>query len=88
MEIYGQTGQVLVPQANQLLVRTQKVPKETEIIPPPLTGAGADPVSYFVAVVRREIKPSGLASLDVNLTVVEILDAAHKSARTGRSVKF
>jgi len=88
MEIYGQSGQVIVPQANLLLVRTKKAPKETEIIPPPLTGASADPVSYFVAVVRKQIKPSGLASLDVNLTVVEILDAAHKSARTGRSVKF
>ena len=88
MEIYGQTGQVIVPQANRLLVRTQQTPKETEIIPPPLTGANADPVSYFVAVVRKQFKPSGLASLDVNLTVVEILDAAHKSAQTGRSVKF
>ena len=88
MEIYGQTGQVLVPQANLLLVRTLKAPKETEIIPPPLTGANADPVSYFVAVTRKEIKPAGLAALDVNLTVVEILDAAHKSARTGKAVKL
>ena len=88
MEIYGQTGQVLVPQANLLLVRSQKVPKENEIIPPPLIGASADPVSYFVAVVRKDIKPSGLASLDVNLTVVEILDAAHQSVRTGKVIKF
>jgi predicted dehydrogenase len=88
MEIYGQTGQVLVPQAELLRVRTQKAPTETEVIPPPLTGVSADPVSYFAAVVRKEIKPSGLASLDVNLTVVEILDAAHQSARTGKAIKF
>ena len=88
MEIYGQTGQVLVPQAKLLLVRTLKALKETEIIPPPLTGANADPVSYFIAVARKEIKPTGLAALDVNLTVVEILDAAHKSARTGKVVKL
>lgn len=88
MEIYGQTGQVLVPQPDVLRVRTQKAPKETEVIPPPLTGASADPLSYFVAVVRKQIKPTGLASLDVNVTVVEILDAARQSARTGKAIKL
>ena len=86
MEIYGQTGYVLVPQANRLLFRTAKMSAETEITPEPVTGAMADPLSYFTAVVRHEIKPTGLASLPVNLIVVEILDAAHKSARTGKRI--
>jgi predicted dehydrogenase len=88
MEVYGQTGYVLVPQPDLLRVRTAKTPKETEIIPPPVTGANADPLSYLAAVVRKEIKPTGLASLEVNMIVVEILDAAHKSAQTGRQVKL
>ncbi|HUC85774.1 MAG TPA: Gfo/Idh/MocA family oxidoreductase [Candidatus Acidoferrales bacterium] len=88
MEIYGQTGQVLVPQAERVLVRTQNAPKEKEIRPAALTGAEADPVAYLAAVVRKEVKPEGLASLGVNVTVVEILEAAQKSARTGREVKL
>jgi len=88
MEIYGQTGQVLVPQSDRVLLRTQESPKEQEIKPPELTGADADPVAYLAAVVRKEIKPADLASLGVNVTVVEILDAAHKSARTGKEVKL
>jgi predicted dehydrogenase len=88
MEIYGQTGQVLIPQPDLLLVRTQTAPKEAQVTPPALTGADADPVSYFAAVVRKEIVPSGLSSLDVNVTVVEILDAAHQSARTGKKIKL
>jgi scyllo-inositol 2-dehydrogenase (NADP+) len=88
MEIYGQTGSLFVPQPNLLRVRTVKTPSETEIAPPPVTGANADPLSYLVAVVRREIKPTGLASLEVNMIVVEILDAAHKSARTGKQIKL
>ena len=40
----------------------------------------------LVAVVRGEPKPSGLSSLEVNLVVTEILDAARKSARTGKRV--
>jgi predicted dehydrogenase len=88
MEIYGQTGYVLVPNANELRVRTGQMPEEKIITPAPTTGAMADPLSYFAAVVRHEIKPTGLASLEVNIIVVEILDAAHKSARTGRVVNF
>ena len=90
LEIYGQTGYVFVPQPDELRVRTgnYKKSEEQEITPPPLTGPNADPLSYLAAVVRGEIKPTGLASLDVNVTVVEILDAAHKSARTGKAVKF
>ncbi len=88
MEIYGQTGQVLVPRGDVVRVRTAAVPKETEIVPPALTGVNADPVAYFAAVVRKEIKPAGLGALDVNVTVVEILDAAHQSAKTGKAIKL
>ncbi len=86
MEIYGQTGYVLVPQPNMLRVRIGDMSDETASTPPALTGPDADPLSYLVAVVRGEIKPTGLSSLDVNMVVVEILDAAHKSARTGKRV--
>jgi predicted dehydrogenase len=88
MEIYGKTGYVLVPQSDLLRVRTAKMSSETEMTPPPITGANADPVSYLAAVVRREIKPAGLSSLAVNLVVMEILDAAQESARTGKRIQF
>ena len=87
MEIYGQTGYVSVPNQNLLRVRLRNG-KETEIKPDVLTGPNADPISYLAAVARKEIVPSGLSSLAVNITVVEILDAAHVSARTGKRVDF
>ena len=88
MEIYGCTGYVMVPNANLLRVRPTEQSKEVEIIPPAITGPDADPISYLVAVVRKEIVPSGSSSLSVNMTVVKILDAAHESARTGRRIDF
>lgn len=88
MEIYGQTGYVLVPKPNLMRVRMAQMREEREITPEPVAGPLADPLSYFAAVMRHEIKPTGLASLDVNMTVVEILDAAHESARTGKAVKL
>ena len=87
MEIYGQSGQVLVPRKNVLRVAKADQPeRETKI--PALTNPQADPISYFAAVVRREIQPAGLSSLDVNLTVMEILDAARESAETGKRVNL
>lgn len=88
MEIYGQTGYVLVPQANLLRVRTARASNETEITPQPVTGVNADPISYLAAVVRREVKPAGLSSLETNMIVVKILDAAHKSVKTGKQIKL
>ncbi len=85
MEIYGQHGYVLVPQRNILRVmQNEQAEKQTTV--PPLTGVESGSISYLVAVVRKEIKPAGLSSLEVNLTVVEILEAARESAKTGRRI--
>jgi predicted dehydrogenase len=85
MEIYGQTGTIFVPRANQMRVRLGRE-SEMEKAPTPLRGAEADPLSYLAAVVRGEITPSGLSSLEVNMVVTEILDAARLSAETGKRV--
>lgn len=45
-----------------------------------------DSISYLVAVVRGKLQPVGPSSLENNLIVTEILDAARESARTGKRV--
>lgn len=88
MEVYGESGYVFVPHPNVIQVRTSTMPKEAESTLPDLKGPDANPLAYLAAVTRGEIKPSGLASLKVNMIVVEILDAAHKSASTGKLIKL
>jgi predicted dehydrogenase len=85
MEIYGQSGYVVIPRSDLLRVRKTGGP-EQEITPAALTGPQADPLSYLAAVARGELKPSGLSSLEVNLIVTEILDAARESAKTGKRI--
>src|SRR5882724_1632518 len=87
MEVYGRTGYVLAPRMDLLRVRKANE-SESELTAPPPTGASADPLSYLSAVVRGEVKPQGLSSLEVNMIVIEILDAARESASTGRRVDF
>src|SRR5579859_554425 len=87
MEVYGRTGYVLVPRGNLLRVRKPNA-QETEMPAPAVSGPMTDQVAYLAAVVRGEIKPSGLSSLEVNMIVTEILDAAKESARTGKRIEL
>ena len=88
MEIYGEAGSVLVPEPKRLTLWEAKDRVERQITPPAIAAPNADPIAYFSAVVRREIKPSGLSALEANLLVVEILEAAHQSANSGRRIDF
>jgi predicted dehydrogenase len=87
LEVYGTTGYVLAPRKD--LLRIWKVDaEESELeLPAPLpSNPLQDQLSYLVSVVRGEIQPSGPSSLELNLIVTEILDAARESARTGRRI--
>jgi predicted dehydrogenase len=85
MEIYGQLGQLLVPRKDALKMRMTGA-AENDIPVTALPAPEADPLSYLAGVVRGEIKPSGLSSLEINMVATEILDAARESARIGRRV--
>lgn len=49
-----------------------------------------DPFSFFAAVIRKEVTPDAydLSSLENNLVVMEILDAAIKSAKSRKTVQL
>jgi predicted dehydrogenase len=85
-EVYGVRGSVIAVRPDLMRKRTQVNKPEFEETPAPLTGARADALSYLAAVVRGEIKPSGPSSLENNLIVTEILDAARESAKAGRRI--
>ena len=85
MEVYGRTGYAFAPRANDTRVRLLGK-QEEQATAPPIPAPEQDFLSYLIAVVRKEVKPSGLSSLENNLIVTEILDAARTSASTGKRV--
>jgi predicted dehydrogenase len=87
MEVYGRTGQALTVGQSGLKVHLPGKPEEIRQAPP-LSAPGDDFLRYFAAVVRGDVRPSGLSSLKNNLVVTEILDAARRSAATGRTVRL
>jgi predicted dehydrogenase len=86
MEVYGKSA-YLKADRNTLLFRNgdeTEMPLNFPILSKPFH----DPFAYFKAIIQNEIKLSStdLSSLEINLAVVEILDAAKQSAKEGKTV--
>lgn len=93
MEIYGLTGAIFADNQHDLRVRIAKgydgyneksYKLEKRIAP------FDDPFAMFAALVKNKIKlkPNDLSSLENNMIVMEILDAAIKSAKTKKTVNL
>lgn len=89
LQIYGNTGYVFAPRMDLLRLRLAGTEEsELELQTQPEPGLMTDDISYLVAVVRREIKPTGPSSLQANLVTTEILDAARKSIELGKQINL
>src|SRR6266568_5020321 len=87
MEVYGERGYAITVARDQLRMR---LPEKAEISvdAKPLEKTKEDSVSYLRAVILGSLKPDGQSSLETNLIVTEILDAARQSAATGKTVSL
>jgi predicted dehydrogenase len=87
MEVYGQKGYLITVARDSLRVRLPES-EETLETAKPLEKAKGDSVSYLRAVLLQGMKPEGQSSLETNVIVTEILDAARQSASTGKTVSL
>jgi len=85
-EVYGETGYAIASGGDNLRVRLPGAKAEETRTLPDLKPQEADSISYLIGIARGKFKPSGLSSLENNLIVIDILDAARESARTGRTI--
>jgi predicted dehydrogenase len=85
MEVYGQKGYAITVGRDDLRVRLPEK-EEKFTTAKPLAPPNQDSVSYLRAVVLSGLKPVGPSSLETNVIVTEILDAARQSAATGKTV--
>ena len=89
MEVYGETGYVIAVNNNDMRLRNngakveQTLKVTTKEVP-----VYTDPFAYLSDVIRGKITvpPNSLYSLDNNMKVVRILDAARESARTSKTI--
>ncbi len=91
MEVYGQKGYAITVRRDDIRVRrggnsNQQESREEQIAAKPLPAPYDNSLSYLRAVLVDGMKPDGPSSLEINLTVTEILDAARRSAATGKTI--
>jgi glucose-fructose oxidoreductase len=85
MEVYGQNGYAVT--VGRDLVRVRLPGQEEKLRDAkPLSAPDEDSISYLRSVLLGGRKPEGLSSLEANVIVTEILDAARQSAATRKTV--
>jgi glucose-fructose oxidoreductase len=87
MEVYGTKGYVVTEAADHIRGRYVPEKVESEVQVPPLANGQQNSLDYLAGVLHGEIHPDGdLSSLDTNIIVMQILDAARESAKAGRTI--
>jgi predicted dehydrogenase len=93
MEVYGKKGVIYADNRNDLRIRMSEgydgfheSKKRLDELPSPYN----DPFAHLAAVINKEIKLPAyhLSSLENNMRVMEILDAARLSAKKGRAINI
>jgi predicted dehydrogenase len=89
MEVYGQAGYAITVQRDAVRVRRGGEESQEELVTAkPLPAPYDNSLSDLRAVIVDGAKPDGMSSLETNLTVMEILDAARRSAASGKTIRL
>lgn len=87
LEVFGKAGYIQAVNEQNLRTKENGKPEYSIYKAKPLTPAYANHLGYLSAVLKNEIQPvNDLSSLENNLIVVKILEAAKTSAKTGKKV--
>jgi predicted dehydrogenase len=86
LEVFGLGGSVYMNR-DGLRVRKGR-DAEQALTSTPLPPERAEPVAYMVDHVKSGKPLDGLVAIDINVDVIEIIEAAKKSVKTGEAVKL
>lgn len=90
MEVYGQHGYLICEDRANMNYRWKGEKQATKEVVPENSAPFNDPFAFLNAVVKKQTTlPSfDLSSLENNIVVVEILEAAKKSAKSGKVIRL
>lgn len=89
-QVYAQKGYVICEDRSSLISRFEEQNEATKETIADNAVPYNDPFAFLAAVCRRQIQPPSydLSSLENNMIVMEVLEAAKQSARSGSVVKL
>ncbi len=90
MEVYAENNTIITGNDVEMEIQSKNNDIEKLKVSAKETGVITDPFTYLAKVIRGQIEVPefGLYSLENNLLVVEILEAAKESVKSGKTVKF
>lgn len=86
LEVFGRTGSVTMTNGKVEVKKGRQAATEVplEKLPP----ESAEPIAAMIRAIETEKAPEGMVGIDLNVGVVEIIDAAKKSIKTGKAVRM
>lgn len=84
LEVFGRKGSLYMT-GQKVELRTGRNAAQ-EVAVKPLPAGEAEPIAYMIQCIETKTAPKGMTSIELNAGVVEILEAARESVRTGRAV--
>lgn len=90
MEVYGTTGYVIAKNGTNMEILEKEEEGPFFLEAPPLKPGRQDPFALFASLLKKGmvLPPMDVSSLENNLIVMQILEAAKVSAQTGKVVQW
>jgi predicted dehydrogenase len=83
LEIFGDKGSIAMKDGD---VEVRSGSKTLHPTLAPLAPEKAEPIAYMVHCLQNRLPIEGMTALDINVDVVEIVEAAKQSVKTGRAI--
>lgn len=84
LEVIGRSGSLLMTQKQVLFRRGNKNPVTEPV--DPLPADRASPLAAMIHALHTHTEPAGITGLDLNVQVMQVIEAAKKSVETGAVV--
>jgi predicted dehydrogenase len=88
LEVFGLGGSVYMKNGKVTLYKSGRQSQPTDLPIEALPPERAKPINYMVDAIRNNKPIEGLTALDINVDVVEIIDAAKESVKAGRAIEL
>ena len=86
LEVFGRSATMTMVNGKVEVRKRGRMAANEPVTIDPLPKEKATPLAYMANAVRTHQPPDGLVGLDINVQVVEIIDAARQSIQSGKAI--
>lgn len=88
LEVFGRKGSMTMVNGKVEVRKSGRNAGYEPVTIDPLPKERSSPLAYMANAIQTHQAPEGLVALDINVRVVEIIDAAKESIKTGKAVSL